>query len=174
MDSSAQIMFGIVNFLILCALLYWVFGQATNQYFHSRRARIRKQMLSSVMTLRQARGREAKSKERYEELPHDIAERKEAIARSCDKECRQIIVEAHRKAEHMMKAGERRALEERRKHASLIRERLMRSAFRMAEERIRKSMDARERRRHMEKGFAELESARVPEMDVPGSEPKGA
>jgi len=174
MDSSAKLMFGIINFLILCALLYWVFGQAANQFFHSRRQRIRKQMLSSVMTLRQARGMDAKSRERYEEIPHDIAQRKEAIATNCDKECKQIIDEAHRKAEHMQKAGERRALEERRKHASLIRERLMRSAFRIAEERIGKSMDAEERMRHVEKGFDELSRARVPRRDVPGSEPKGA
>lgn len=172
--NTTLVVFSVINFLILCAILYWIFGEAANHFFHSRRMRIRKQMLSSVMTLRQARGREAKSREQYEELPHDIAERKEAIARNCDKECRQIIDEAHKKAGHILKAGERRALEERRKHASLIRQRLMRSAFRIAEERLRESINAKERRRHMEKGFAELEEVRVPERDVPGSEPKNA
>lgn len=172
--NSTPVILSAVNFLILCALLYWAFGQAANQYFHSRRGRIGKQMLSSVMNLRKARVREAKSRERYEALPHDIAQRKEAISINCEKECKQIIGEAHKKAENILKAGERRALEERRKHASLIKQRLMRSAFRIAEDRIRKSMDADERRKHMHRGFAELERVTVPERDVPGSEPRDA
>jgi F0F1-type ATP synthase membrane subunit b/b' len=170
--NATLIIFSAINFLILCALLYWVFGQAANHFFHSRRQRIRKQMLSSVRNLRMARVREAKSRERYEELPHDIAERKDAISRNCDKECKQIIDEAHKKAGHMLKAGERRALEERRKHASLIRERLMRSAFRIAEERISDSMNAKRRREYIDRGFKELTEVTVPERDVPGSEPK--
>ncbi len=150
------IAFSLVNFLLLCALLYWLFGQAAAQFFHSRRMRVRKQMMSSVLTLRRARARAARSSEIYEGLPSDIEARKEAISESCDKECRRIMDEAHYKAKHILKSGERRALEERRHHASLLRERLMRAAFRIAEERIKKGLGPKVQRSYVDKGIEQL------------------
>lgn len=164
-----SLIFGLINFLILGALLYWLFMPSANQFFYSRRMRIRKQMLDSVMTLRQARGHLNRSRELYEAVPKDIEERREAIARNCDRECGQIIEDANKKAAHMLKAGERRAQEERRRHASLIREHLMRAAFRIAEERIKKSSGPKMQRRHAEKGLDRLTRVSADEREVPGS-----
>ncbi len=169
MDSFTSLIFGIINFLILCALIYWVVGSSANHYFYTRREKVRKEMFNAVMTLRHARGKMAKNTERYENIPADIKSRKEMIAKNCERECEKLVGEAHRKAEHMLKAGERRAAEERRKHASLIRERLMRSAFRIAEERLRKGDSPKMQRKHVEKGFEDLKRVRTSgRIDVQG------
>lgn len=166
MGSFNTIILGLVNFLILCALIYWFFGPSANQFFYSRRAKIRKQMFNSVMTLRHARAHAARSKEHYEGLPHDIETRKQAISKNCDKECRHIVEEAHRKAEHIMKAGERRAAKERNRHATLLRERLMRQAFRIAEERIRKTSTPAMQEKYLEKGFDQLDGIKVSKREA--------
>lgn len=156
MDSFTSLIFGIINFLILCALLYWLLGSSANHFFYTRREKIRKEMFNSVMILRHARGRLSKNTEHYEHIPADIKSRKDAISRHCNRECEQIIEDAHKKAEHMLKAGERQAAEERKRHATLLRERLMRAAFRIAEERMRKADSPEMQRKYVEKGFEDM------------------
>lgn len=156
MDTFTSLILGVINFLVLCALIYWMLGSSVNHYFYSRRERIRKEMFNSVMTLRHARGRFAKNTERYEHIPTDIKSRKDTISKHCDRECEQIINDAHGKAEHMLRAGERQAAEERKKHAALLRERLMRTAFRIAEERIKKSDSPEMQRKYANKGFEDM------------------
>lgn len=156
MDNTTFLVFSLINFLILGILLYRIAGPALTHFFFVRHATIRKQMLSAVMTLRQARALAARTKERYEELPADIESRQQAISESCEKECAGILQEAREKAQHMQRAGERRAAEERRRHAALLRERLMRSAFSMAEEKLRKRGGPGMQRKYVQRGMEEL------------------
>lgn len=161
MDSTTTLIFSLINFLILCVMLYRIAGPALSNFFYTRHTTIRKQMLSAVMTLRQARALAAKSQERYDELPADVEARKNAIADSCAKECVQILKEARDKALHMQRAGERRAADERRRHATMLRERLMRAAFTIAEERLREGVCPATQRAHVERGLEELKRVGV-------------
>lgn len=163
MDSLTILIFNLINFLIVCAVLYRIVGSALGNYFFARHTNVRKQMLTAVMTLRQARARAARSKERYDELPGDIEARRQAIGDSCHKECAQILEEARHKAEHMLRAGERRAADERRRHAALLRERLMRAAFALAEERIKKGANAAMQKKYAQQGVAELRQVALSE-----------
>ncbi len=173
MDDLSSFLFSAINFGILAALVLWVLVPSANQFSYKRRSRIRRHMLTAVLELRRARGQARKGSERYDALPSDIATRKEMISKNCDRECEQIMEEARSKAENTLKAGERRAAEERRRHANLIRERLMRAAFRMAEERIKQSSTPEKQRRYMEKGLESLKRMRVVRREVPGSSPRG-
>ncbi len=167
MSSLQSLMFGLINFLIMVALLRWLLGPATNQFFYSRRMRIRRNMLKSVMVLRQARARIVKSRERYEELPHDIAARKKAIEQNSKKECNTIMVEAQKKAEHILEAGARQATEERNRHVLMVRTRLLRAAFRIVDEKIKESSTEAFHRHYMEKGLKELSGISITEDEVP-------
>lgn len=172
MSGLSTFLFSALNFAILSALVLWMLGPAANQFAYRRRSRMRRHMLTAILELRRARGRANKSKQRYESLPADISARKESISLNCDRECAEIMEEARNKAENTLKAGERRATEERRRHASLIRERLMRSAFIIAEERIKKTDSPERQEVFLERGLQSLKGMKVVRREVPGSSPK--
>ncbi|MFH1830669.1 MAG: hypothetical protein ABH871_07840 [Pseudomonadota bacterium] len=166
MSNLQSLIFGLINFVILVALLRWSLGSAANQFFYSRRMRIRKQMLTSVMLLRQARARAAKSRESYEELPHDITARKETIESNCNKECETILEEAHKKTAHILEVGARQAEEERNRHVLLVRTRLLRAAFKIVDDKINESDIPSLQRHLMERGLRELSGVSITEDEV--------
>ncbi|MFA4875621.1 MAG: hypothetical protein WC956_03820 [bacterium] len=150
---------GLVNFSILLYALHRLLGSATNQFFFSRRARIRKEMLASVMDLRKSRAMSAQSRANYDSLPKDMAARRAAVLAQCRVECSLIEDDARRRAEYMIESSKRQAGEEQAKAGRRLRTRLVSRAFEIANEKLKRASAATPMRRYLEQGLEALSRA---------------
>ena len=132
MGEMRTFVFGWMNFAILVGGLLWFLRPAAHQFFYARRTRIRKEMLASVLALRQARERHAKGRQEYEKLPEEIEGRKRAIEGHAEEECRTVEEEAKRRAQHMLDSAARAVKEERAKAHRAVRAQVLSEAFELA------------------------------------------
>ncbi len=136
MSPITIFIFGLGNFLLLTGALLWFLRPAMRQFHFARRARIRKEMLSSVTSLRDARARFAASRAAYDELPKDMAARRAAIGAQCHEVCDAIVEDAKRRAEYLKSSAQRAAAEEQQRAKGRIRAAILRQAFRLAGDQV--------------------------------------
>lgn len=129
--------FGVINFSLLAGALYWFLKPAMQQFFFARHSRTRKQMLTSVITLRRARTRFSQSRADYDSLPKEMAARRAAIIAQCKVECDAIEAEASRRVDYMLKSAMRFGEEEKSKAAKKMKNEIISKAFLLAEARLR-------------------------------------
>ena len=134
MTGFGQALVSSLNFLILMFILVRFLVPATRQFMYARSVRIRKGILSSIMSLMRVRARLADSRKHYDELPKDISARRTAIAEGCKRECEIIVADARFKADHLIDGATRLAQEDRAKAEGLVKMRLLKSAFELAKD----------------------------------------
>lgn len=159
MSPTTIFIFSLGNFLLLTGTLLWFLRPAMRQFHFARRARIRKEMLSSVMSLRTARARFSASRAAYDDLPKDMASRRAAIGTQCHEVCDAIVDEAHRRAEYLKASAQRAAAEERQRAQGRIRAAILRQAFRLAEGEVAASVTPQIGERQVARALAELDRA---------------
>ena len=142
MDIGGPLVFRILNFSILAYLLFRVMRKAMRHFFFARRISIRKGMLETVIALKSARARAARSREIYERLPEDIAARKNAVAKRALLECKEVRDEARAVAQHIVEETKRLAAEERAKAVDEARQSLLDGAFFLARKEILQAADS--------------------------------
>ena len=136
MNMMGAVIFRLMNFSILAYVIARVMGKAMRQFFFARRMRISKQMVESVMALKVARSREAKSRMDYDGLPEDISARRSAVARRTEKECVGIKSGARSRAGHIVEEAARLAAEERASVAHDAKRSVLDEAFMLAEKHL--------------------------------------
>jgi F0F1-type ATP synthase membrane subunit b/b' len=156
--SSHTYIFGWINFIILFGALLWLLRPAAHHFFYARRTRIRKQMVASVLALRQARARFARSQAAYERLPEDLEARKQAIEGHACEECRQIEAEAEHRSRHMLETAARVIKEGRAKAFAEARAEALTKAFAIARERLAAGASPERQAKWLDGGLQELEA----------------
>lgn len=159
MSPITIFIFSLGNFLLLTGTLLWFLRPAMRQFHFARRARIRKEMLSSVVSLRTARARSAASRAAYDDLPKDMAARRASIAAQCHEVCDAIVDEAKRRAEYLQESAQRAAADEQQRAQARIRNAILRQAFKLAEGQVAAAITPEVRERQVARALTELDKA---------------
>ena len=156
MGGKAILIFGWIKFVILVGAFLWLLGPLAHHFFYARRSRIKKEMTTSVSMLRTARTRFAKIRRLMASLEEDVESRRRAIEESCRKECDDLVAQARRREEHILKGADREEEEERAQSMEMVKRRLLTEAFRRAQQRLEKGLPDKVDRRLIDRGVAEL------------------
>lgn len=153
--------FSVANFAVLVTALLWVLRPSTIQFFFARRSRIRKEMLTSVMSLRKARRQMNINRTSAEQMPQEIVSRRKAIADQCCIECEQLLVDAKRKAEYLIESAERSSREEEKRAQQRVRQAILTKAFVLAEKQLAPAVTNEARERALARALTDLKHAAV-------------
>ena len=171
MKSTHIFIFGVVNFSLLMAWLFWFVKKNSRQYFYARKMVIRKQMTSSAKMLQEAKQRSSKVRKLLNTLDDDIANRRNALLKNSTEDCSVIIENANLASKMILESIIRQTKEDRRKALLDVRNEILRNAFAQAETTFKEKMTPEMKKQLNEAGFSELpQIIKAPETQAGGAE----
>lgn len=151
--------FTLINFIILMIFMYVVIRPAAEHFFYARNRDLKKKITTSAENLHSAGIRLKRAQEDMKALPAEIDARRIDAGSMCKKECKEIILDAKRNSEHLLKVVWEQIQNEEKLAADSVRKEMIMEAIADASKRLVRVGDGEFHKRLFSEGVEDMKSA---------------
>ncbi len=149
------------NFIVLCALVYYLAKERFKRYFQTRHQEIAEQIEQSEKRLKEIEEEYAEYQKRLSQLEKEISQIRERIRKEGEFEREQILKEAKRQIERIKNEAEFTAQQEIKSAQARLYQSAVKKALELAEQFIRSQIKPEDEKRLFEEYIKEVESGKL-------------
>lgn len=151
--------FALINFVILIVFLYIVIRPAAVNFFYARNQDIKKKITAAAEGMHAANLRLKKAEKALKDIPAEIEARKADMNSLCERECRDIIFEAKRAGEHLLRVADEQIRNDEKMATSAVRKEMLSEAIESASKRLMRPGDGEFHKKLFGEGVDDVRSA---------------